>query len=152
MANREAGCEMGDECNWVRSLASGVEPFGITITKAILNNGTSTISVTRPEYPAPHMIWGHDKPLVSSRSIYQHQLPYHLTLVYIVNISKQAPWFPHHSRLPVLALHKPLLDWTASKTSGYTQNSPTFSLYNILNSPIFVSFRYRHKETGPLTY
>jgi hypothetical protein len=32
-----------------------------------------------------------------------------------------------------------------------TQKSPTFSLYNILNSPIFVSFRYRHKATGPLT-
>jgi hypothetical protein len=96
MANRQAGrqaarWEMGDECNRVRSMASAVEPFGITITKAILNNGTSIISVTRPEYSAPHMIWGHDTLLVSSRSIYQHQLPYHLALVYIVNIFKQAP-------------------------------------------------------------
>jgi hypothetical protein len=60
MANREAGCGMGDEYNWVSSMSNGVEPFGITITKAILKNGTSNISVTRPKYSAPHMIWGHD--------------------------------------------------------------------------------------------
>ena len=99
MAKREAGREMGDECNWVSSMSSGVEPFGITITKAILNNGTSNISATGSEYSAPHMIWGHDTQLVSSRSIYQHQLPYHLPLVSIVNIFKQAPCFPRHSRL-----------------------------------------------------
>jgi len=74
MVYREAGCKKGDECNWVSNMSSGVQPFGITTTKAILNNGTNNISVTRPEYSAPHMIWGHDTQLVSSRSIYQHQL------------------------------------------------------------------------------
>ena len=74
MANREAGCEMGDECNWVSSMSSGVEPFGITITKVIFNNGTGNISVIWLAYSAPHMIWGHDTQLASSQSIYQHQL------------------------------------------------------------------------------
>jgi len=74
MGGGGAGCEMEDECNWVSSMSSGVEPFGITINKAIFYNGTSNISVTRPEYSAPHIIWGHDTQIVSSRSIYQHQL------------------------------------------------------------------------------